>query len=183
METCTSGLPSPQAFIERLPDELLSQIFTIGCEKNLSIRAASKELDFYPFLAEDPFIEDAEHGNDYDGTRRPKRFTTTVMRVCRRWFSIAIAPSNSHLWLVRAALSSVSVDFAVDFTRFHNALRNFSRSGSRYQVIFSAEDSLLSSHCPRPSAANSVPIAAARHYSQWGLKFISLLLLLLPRED
>ncbi len=114
----------PQAFIDTLPDELLSRIFTIGCEKDLADPPAFNELDFYPFLVEDPFADeyDIQH-TSLSGTKAPKRLTRNILLTCRRWYGVAIMPSNAHLWMARVSLLGGTTDAAIDFTRFILALK------------------------------------------------------------
>ncbi len=139
----------PPLTINSLPDELLSRIFTVGCEKNLEGRTPSQEMDFFPFVAEPPFLDEDPEGEDYaSGRRRPKPFTRAAMLVCRRWCGIAMTLSNAHLWTTRIGLTCHSKDIAVDFTKFLSALDGSRGSDLDVKIYFpsSSKCSPLVSH-------------------------------------
>lgn len=72
-------VPNIMVTINTLPNELLTQIFTFGCDE-----------------------DDATSGYHYqyeNRHRHPKSFTQTVMPVCQLWRDLATAKGNSHLWL------------------------------------------------------------------------------------
>ncbi len=109
----------------------------LGAKRNSIYQLRPEELDFSSLLSDKPYAEVEGDSDDQirDGIRRPKHFTKFVMLVCRRWFSIAVMPSNSQLWVVRTSLSSPG-DFAPDFTRFHSALWNSRGADLDVHLIF-----------------------------------------------
>ncbi len=74
---------------DKLPDELISRIFTIGTEYSLSEN------------------EDARHdaGTNLTLKRRPYKSIGLVSSVCRRFHSITRLKSNAHFFYIKATIS------------------------------------------------------------------------------
>ncbi len=99
--------------INTLPDELLSRIFTIGCEypsqprqRPLGIRS----IDW----SRSQIYGIPEMDVSYRNVRQPKKFAKTAMFVCKRWCGVVCTRGNAHLWAVLVQLP-VQADMAVDF--------------------------------------------------------------------
>jgi hypothetical protein len=73
--------------IDRLPDELLSRIFTVGADDET---AASDVA--------------GKQGKLKHGRQFPKAFTQTVAPVCHRWHGLTKDRANAHLWMVVASV-------------------------------------------------------------------------------
>jgi hypothetical protein len=78
---------------DKLPDELISRIFTIGCELDME----SEEGSWVQLLS-----EKARQALRERNTPTPTAFAATSLSVCRRWYTIARARSNRHLWIIFA---------------------------------------------------------------------------------
>jgi hypothetical protein len=86
---------------DKLPNELISRIFTIGCELDVHGEGGSW-VQLLPDQLLDALLErDAP---------TPIPFAATSLSVCRRWNAIARARSNRHLWVIFATFSYQGCD-------------------------------------------------------------------------
>src|ERR1700761_1364534 len=81
------------AIIDRLPDEILSRIFTVSTEV---------PLDFYSKI--DQLKYDPDMYYTIPHKRRMQPTTRTIASVPHRWNAMAHSPGNSNLWIAAASL-------------------------------------------------------------------------------
>src|ERR1700761_1446229 len=81
------------AIIDRLPDEILSRIFTVSTEV---------PLDFYSKI--DRLKYDPDMYKMIPHKRRMKPMTRMITSVCQHWNAMVHSPGNSNLWIAAASL-------------------------------------------------------------------------------
>src|ERR1700761_4309602 len=103
--------------IHHLPDEILTHIFTSGCQPTQTFLSESSlttdDLSRFIFVAEPvPVL---------------KPFAEQVSAVCVRWYSLVReCTSSRHFWVVRTGFSISTMMDAIDhqLAKFKNALQN-----------------------------------------------------------
>ncbi len=94
---------SPSLF-DRLPDEVISLIFTIGCETRVGRGVGSVFLHTY--------------------RRTLYEFAELVGLTCRRFYVITRAESNSHFYYMAVDLGTMTVDLAKTISTLYESLRS-----------------------------------------------------------
>jgi hypothetical protein len=88
---------------DKLPDEIISRIFTIGYELDLD----GDDGSWIQLLPDES--EWALHDRN---TPTPTPFAAVALFVCRRWHAIVHARSNRHLWIIYASFNYRGRDIA-----------------------------------------------------------------------
>ncbi len=92
---------------DRLPDELISRIFTIGIEYHATRDLDGLEDSTIPFFR-----------------RCPYSFIRHVSAICRRFYSITRLSSNAHFYCISAAIAQETFSSVhLDVAPFHHALK------------------------------------------------------------
>jgi hypothetical protein len=87
-------MQASESLFDRLPDETISRIFTIGCDLDVALWQRN-ELDTRRRLIS-PLYEREKPS--------PDPFAANALAVCRRWYLIVHARSNAHMWRIFACL-------------------------------------------------------------------------------
>jgi hypothetical protein len=100
------------SIMDRLPDELLSRIFTVGADDGTAVSDVGHQQ------------QKLKHGQHY-----PKAFTRTVTPVCRRWHHLTKDRVNAHLWMVIASVkigrgARNASDSCIALARFKDLIEN-----------------------------------------------------------